>query len=80
MLILHDSTLVFDRPVPCDGSGILAACKGGDAGTASVEDVLQFLGVQFSAGFNAAMLLLIFIVVRIGAFYALKSKKAEERM
>lgn len=72
--------LVFDRPVPCDGSGLLAACNGGDTGAASVEDVLQFLGVEFSAGFNAAMLLVIFIVVRIFAFYALKSKKAEERM
>jgi len=72
--------LVFDRPIPCDGSGLLAACAGGDTGAASVEDVLQFLGVQYSAGFNAAMLLVIFIVVRIFAFYALKSKKAEERM
>jgi len=72
--------LVFDRPVPCDGSGLLAACGGDDTGAVSVEDVLQFLGVQFSAGFNAAMLLVIFIVVRIFAFYALKSKKAEERM
>ena len=72
--------LVFDRPIPCDGSGILAACKGANAGTASVEDILQFLGVQFSAGFNSAMLLLVFIIACVGAFYALKSKKAEERM
>mmetsp|Transcript_11775 Transcript_11775/g.24842 ORF Transcript_11775/g.24842 Transcript_11775/m.24842 type:complete len:700 (+) Transcript_11775:188-2287(+) len=71
---------VFNEPVPCDGSGVLAACGGSDTGYASEQDVLDFLGVEFSAGFNAAMLLVIFLVVRIMAFYALKMKKAEERM
>lgn len=72
--------LIFDRPVPCDGSGLLPSCENADNGYASVQEVLDFLGVEFSAGFNAAMLLVMFIVVRIMAFYALKSKKAEERM
>ena len=55
-------------------------CGGGNEGYASTEDVLDFLGVQFSAGVNAALLLLMFVVVRIMAFFALKSQKAEERM
>mmetsp|Transcript_2795 Transcript_2795/g.7063 ORF Transcript_2795/g.7063 Transcript_2795/m.7063 type:complete len:777 (+) Transcript_2795:113-2443(+) len=72
--------LVFDRPVPCDGSGLLSACAGGSEGYASKEDVLDFLGVEFSAGLNAALLIVIFVVVRVMAFFALKSKKAEERI
>mmetsp|Transcript_19102 Transcript_19102/g.31313 ORF Transcript_19102/g.31313 Transcript_19102/m.31313 type:complete len:712 (+) Transcript_19102:103-2238(+) len=71
--------LVFNTPVPCDGSGVLAACQGSTTGTASVEEVLDFLGVQYSTGFNVGMLLLLFFVVRILAFVALKHKKAEER-
>lgn len=72
--------LVFNKPVPCDGSGLLAACNGASTGYASEKDVLDFLGVQFSAGINAALLLAMFIVIRIMAFFALKSKKADERM
>jgi len=71
--------LVFDRPVPCDGSGVLAACGGRSVGYASEQDVLDFLGTEFSAGANAGLLLLIFVIVRVLAFLALKSKKPEER-
>jgi len=73
--------LVFDRPVPCDGSEQLAACS--DYPTteyASVEEVLDSLGVDLNVGANVALLLLMFIVIRVMAFFALKSKKAEERM
>ena len=72
--------LVFDKPVPCDGSGVLAACNGGSTGYATEEEVLNFLGVEYSAGLNAALLLIMFIVIRVMAFFALKSKKSEERM
>eukprot|EP00581_Thalassiosira_minuscula_P003142 CAMPEP_0183747120 /NCGR_PEP_ID=MMETSP0737-20130205/67088_1 /TAXON_ID=385413 /ORGANISM="Thalassiosira miniscula, Strain CCMP1093" /LENGTH=829 /DNA_ID=CAMNT_0025982829 /DNA_START=908 /DNA_END=3398 /DNA_ORIENTATION=- len=72
--------LVFDKPVPCDGSGVLSVCNNGSTGYASEQEVLDFLGVEFSAGLNASLLLVMFIVVRIMAFFALKSKKAEERM
>jgi len=72
--------LVFDKPVPCDGSGVLSVCNNGSTGYASEQEVLDFLGVEFSAGLNAGLLLVMFIVVRIMAFFALKSKKAEERM
>jgi hypothetical protein len=72
--------LVFDEPVPCDGSGVLVGCEGLDTGYASESEILEFLGVQFSTGFNVAMLIVLFIIVRIMAFYALKTKKADERM
>ena len=57
-----------------------AGAGGDDGGEASVADVLGFLGVQGSAGFNAGMLLVIFLVMRVAAFYALRRQKAEERM
>lgn len=72
--------LVFNMPVPCDGSGLLSVCEGGDTGYASEQDVLDFLGVEMSAAANAALLLVMFVVIRIMAFFALKSKKADERM
>jgi hypothetical protein len=72
--------LVFDEPVPCDGSGVLVGCEGLDTGYASESEILEFLGVQFSTGFNVAMLIVLFITVRIMAFFALKTKKADERM
>ena len=71
--------LVFNQPVPCDGSKVLSACHGGSVGYASEANVLEFLGVQLSAGLNAALLFCIFVVIRFLAFFALKSKKAEER-
>lgn len=72
--------LVFDRPVPCDGSQVLPSCADYPATQyASELDVLDFLGVEFTAGFNAALLLVMFVVIRIMAFFALKSKKASER-
>lgn len=72
--------LVFDRPVPCDGSKVLSVCAGGSSGSASVEEVLQFLGVQYSVGFNVLLLFVMFVIVRIMAFFALKNKKADERI
>eukprot|EP01083_Nonionella_stella_P044508 119801_1 len=54
--------LVFNKPVPCDGSGLLSVCNGKSTGYASEQDVLDFLGVELSAGLNAALLLVMFIV------------------
>lgn len=71
--------LVFNRPVPCDGSGILSACGNTASGAASVQEVLEFLGVKFSTGFNVGMLLVLFVCVRLLAFLALKHKKSGER-
>merc|ERR1719253_726517 len=41
--------LVFDRPVPCDGSGKLESlCAGSDEGYASADEVQKILGIQGS--------------------------------
>lgn len=73
--------LVFDDDVPCDGSGNLEElCGGGnDFGYASAEDVVAYLGVQGSIGFNVAMLLVICLVPRYLAYLALRSQKGGER-
>lgn len=73
--------LVFDRPVPCDGSGALEElCSGGgDVGAASVEEVLNFVGIQGSVAFNAGVLLLLSCVPRYGAYICLRFKKADDR-
>jgi ABC-type multidrug transport system permease subunit len=44
------------------------------------EEVLEFLGVQYSVGFNVLLLFVMFVIVRIMAFFALKNKKADERI
>lgn len=72
--------LVFDRPVPCDGSGALGGlCAGNDTGYASAVDVLDYIGVQGSIAFNVGMLLLICSLPRFGAYLCLRYKKEGER-
>jgi len=72
--------LVFDRPVPCDGSGFLEeACNGRATGYASKEDILKSLNVQGSIGFNVGMLMVICIVPRYLAYVALRRQKEDVR-
>lgn len=75
--------LVFDRNVPCDGSGVLAEyCddgQSGEAGTASVDQVLKFLGSDGTVGFNIGLLIVLVVVPRYLAFLALKGKRGAER-
>jgi len=72
--------LVFDRDVPCDGSGGLESlCGNSDTGYAKSEDVLQQLGVQGSIGFNVGMLIVICLVPRYLAYLALRRQKGIER-
>jgi ABC-type multidrug transport system permease subunit len=76
-----DSSLqvIFDRPVPCDGSGALRElCANGET-AASAADVVSFLGIQGSLGFNIAMLLVLGFLPRYGAYLALRMKKGGER-
>jgi len=71
--------LVFDEPVPCDGSGALEGlCKGSDE-FATSEDVIAYLGVQGSVGFNVGILLVIGLLPRYLAYIALRSKKEGDR-
>ena len=71
--------LIFDKPIPCDGSDYLPYCVANPGGQAPVEDVLQSLGVTGSVAFNSSMLIVMFVLLRIASFYALKGKKADER-
>jgi hypothetical protein len=73
--------LIFDRPVPCDGSGVLQdLCNdGGTLGEANSYDVRDFIGIQGTVGFNVGMLLLLCFLPRYVAYAALRSKKASER-
>lgn len=73
--------LVFDRNVPCDGSGILAEyCKeDGSVETASVQQVLKFLVSDGSVGFNIGLLIILVVVPRYLSFLALKGKRGAER-
>jgi len=72
--------LVFDEPVPCDGSGALEElCGGSDDGYASREDVIAYLGVQGSVGFNVGILIAIGLLPRYFAYLALGAKKESDR-
>ena len=71
--------LVFDRPVPCDGTGALEQICGDGDEAAEAEDVMAALGVQGSVLFNALMLLVIGLVPRYIAYLALRAKKENDR-
>ena len=72
--------LVFDEPVPCDGSGALEAiCGGGSEGYAQPDEVIAYLGVQGSVGFNVGILIVIGLVPRYIAYLALRAKKEGDR-
>jgi ABC-type multidrug transport system ATPase subunit len=72
--------LVFDEPVPCDGSGALEyLCGGSSTSFVDPADVIDFLGVQGSVGFNVGILLAIGLVPRYLAYLALRAKKEGDR-
>jgi len=71
--------LVFDRPVPCDGSGLLPQCHGGNVGSVAPQEVIAWLGVDGSIAFNLRMLSLVILIPRYIAFLALSKKKGDER-
>merc|ERR1711862_535452 len=70
--------LVFDRDMPCDGSGMLdGICGEGEYATAA--EVISFLGIDGTVAFNAGMLLVLASVPRYFAYLALRRTKASER-
>jgi len=71
--------IVFDKPVPCDGSGVLVQCHEGSEGSVSPEDVIKFLGVNGTILFNVSMLTVVFLVPRYFAYVSLTRRKNEER-
>mmetsp|Transcript_41161 Transcript_41161/g.60945 ORF Transcript_41161/g.60945 Transcript_41161/m.60945 type:complete len:718 (-) Transcript_41161:45-2198(-) len=72
--------LVFDRNVPCDGSGALEElCGGSSEGYATPEQVIDFLQVDGGVAFNVSLLLVVCFVPRYLAYLALRAKKAGDR-
>ena len=73
--------LVFNRPLPCDGSGSLAGvCPPDSEGQfVSGADVANAIGVQGSIGFNVGMLIVIALIPRYFAYVCLRLKKEGER-
>jgi ABC-type multidrug transport system permease subunit len=71
--------LIFDRDVPCDGSGYLPALCYPGREAIPAEEVLAFLEVEGSIGFNAGMLIVLGLVPRYIAYLALRSKRGGKR-
>jgi len=73
--------VIFQDPVPCDGSGLLSPlCEMGDTTSfVAPQDVLDTLSVTLSVGANITCLLLFCIIPRILGYCILRRKKAGER-
>lgn len=76
-----DSSLqiVFDRDVPCDGSGELGELCNGSSDYVSVAELKQLLNIQGSIAFNVGMLLVFCFFPRYMAYTALRFKRGGER-
>lgn len=71
--------LVFNRPVPCDGTGDLALFCTDGVNEATPDEVLETLGSEGSQGVSIAILFCIIVIPRYFAYLALKSKRGAER-
>ena len=57
-------SIVFDEPIPCDGSGELQDLCNLGQDEVSPEDLQEFLDIDGSLGFNVGMLILLGLVPR----------------
>ena len=71
--------IVFNEPIPCDGSDIIPECGGSDTGSIAPEGVLEMLTVKNSVAFNAGMLFSFALFPRFIAYFALRGKKEGDR-
>mmetsp|Transcript_24064 Transcript_24064/g.37098 ORF Transcript_24064/g.37098 Transcript_24064/m.37098 type:complete len:165 (-) Transcript_24064:61-555(-) len=71
--------MVFDRNVPCDGSGFLESICGDNVEYATAQQVKDLLNIQGSVAFNVGMLFVMFLLPRYGAYLALRMKKQRGR-
>lgn len=71
--------LIFDGPVECDGSGVLAEYCTEGVEFATREQVLDYINSEGTVAFNVGMLLILIIVPRYLSFLALKAKRGAER-
>merc|ERR1719311_474431 len=71
--------VIFESPVPCDGSGGLGALCENGAEFASPADVLDSFTVTGTVWSNILCLLVVCVIPRLAAYYFLRRKKAGER-
>lgn len=71
--------MIFDGPVKCDDSGVLAQYCTNGVEYASREDVLEFINSEGSIGLNIGILIVLIFVPRYLSFLALKAKRGAER-
>lgn len=72
-------SIVFDEPVPCDGSGELQELCNSGQEYVSPEDLQAFLDIDGTLPFNVSMLIVLGLVPRYFAYIALKMKKGGGR-
>lgn len=71
--------MIFDGPVKCDGSGILAEYCTEGVEFATREQVLDFINSEGTVAFNIGILFVLIVVPRYLSFLALKTKRGAER-
>ena len=71
--------IVFNKNVPCDGSGILEMCNDINTTHVTPEEMINWVNAQGSVAFNVTMLIVLFVVPRYIAFLSLKRDKDSER-
>jgi hypothetical protein len=71
--------IVFDRPIPCDGSGELQDLCSDGRESVPPDELKAFLEIDGSLAFNVGMLLVLGFVPRYLAYLALKAKKGGGR-
>ncbi len=71
--------MIFDSPVKCDGSGVLAAYCTEGVEYATREQILEFINSEGTIALNIGILLVLIIVPRYLSFLALKAKRGAER-
>lgn len=72
--------MIFDSPVRCDGSGVLAEYCTNGVEYATREQVLDFINSEGSIALNVGILLILIFVPRYLSFLALKAKRGGERI
>jgi len=72
--------IVFDKEIPCDGSGALELCQNSEEGYILPTDMKEILGVQGSIGFNIAMIIVLLLLARYISYLCLSKKKMIERL
>lgn len=72
--------VIFNRNVPCDGSGVMEViCAKEDVTFATADQVKEFLDVKGGLFFNIGIMFVLIAVPRYAALWALKLKRGDVR-